>query len=128
MAIPDGLGLTIAYLTTQLDPTHVGTEVPDPRPPEWLQVRRVGGTKAPPVRDRPRLDMFAWSTTPAAAMALLLNVRGLINALRGTSALGVPVYRVEETLGPRGANDDPSGQPMAWMTFSVLIRAEDLIY
>jgi len=126
MTIPDTLGLLVTYLNTQLTPP-VHTRVPDMRPTEWVQLRRVGGTKAPPVRDRPRIDAFGWAATEPAAMALLLQVRALITALVGTDTIGVVVYRVQETLGPRQIDDDPSGQPGAWMTFSILNRADDLI-
>jgi hypothetical protein len=127
MDIPDTLGLLRTYLAAQLTPKPVVTRVPVPRPDAWVQLRRVGGTKAPPVRDRPRIDVFAWAANEPAAMALLLQVRALVTALHGTTAIGVEVYRVQETLGPRQIDDDPSGQPGAWMTFSILNRAEDLV-
>lgn len=131
MAIPDFVDLLRDYLNTQLaapPPARpVATRVPDPRPNEWLQIRRVGGAKLPPVRDKARIDLTAWALDEPAAMALLLRVRGLVTNLFGTTAVGVEVYRVEETLGPRQVDDPPTGTAQAWMTVAITYRAEDLI-
>lgn len=127
MAIPDILDLLQSYLAAQLTPKPVAPRVPDPRPDEWLQIRRVGGTKAPPVTDKARIDLIAWALTEPAAMALLLAARLLVNNLYGTSAVGVPVYRVEETLGPKQVDDPEAGAPQAWMTVAITFRADDLV-
>lgn len=127
MAFADPLALLRTYLDAQLD-EPVTTRVPDPRPKKWLQLRRVGGGKLPPVRERARIDLKARGETEPEAMALLLRARTLANALARTSTLGVEVYRVEETLGPRQDDDPLTGEPMAWMTVSLLIRANDAVY
>lgn len=127
MAIPDVLDLLRDYLDTQMT-EPVATRPPDELPLAWVQLRRVGGTKAPPARDRARIDVIAWAQTEPAAMALALDARLRINNLRGTTAIGVEVYRVEETLGPRQVDDPDTGTPQVWATYLLTFRAEDLVY
>ncbi|MGH3878066.1 MAG: hypothetical protein ACRDSK_13635 [Actinophytocola sp.] len=122
VAYPDAVALVIAYLNPLLTPPVV-SRVPDPRPPEFLQVRRVGGTDLV-VRDQPRLDFFSWAQTEKAAHDLCMQARSLIHATAGTTLLGVTCYRVEEFLGPHSADDDASGLPRYWMTVSLTLRAE----
>jgi hypothetical protein len=106
----------------------VASRVPEDRPVEFVQVRRVGGVPAVPVRDRARLDVFCWSGTDPSAMELGLTVRELIWALAGTDQLGPMVYRVEETLGPRQDDDPMTGTPRVWATYSLHIRADEAIH
>jgi hypothetical protein len=133
MAIPDIVDLLQDFLTTQLaappPARSVATRVPDPRPDEWLQIRRVGGAKAPPVTDKARIDLIAWALSEPAAMALLLRARVLVGGLAvpGGNLGNVPVYRVEETLGPKQADDPATGALQAWMTVAITYRADDLI-
>lgn len=126
MAWPDIVALLYTYLDGQLA-VPVASDVPDPRPDEWLQLRRSGGTKRPPVREQPRVDFFYWAATQPAAMAGALQVRTLVNNLHGTTTLGVTVYRVEEFLGPRQQDDPLTGTPRVWMTLSPLIRVDEAI-
>lgn len=127
MAFPDLFVPLIPALVTVVTPVAVGTRVPDPRPAKHLQLRRQGGGKLPPVRERVRFDVLARAATEPEAMALLDQARVYINGLHGTSTLGIPVYRVEESMGPRQDDDDLSHTPMAWMTFVLLIRADAAI-
>lgn len=128
MAWPDVVALLAAYLDSQMpSDVVVASRVPNPRPAKLLQVRRVGGTKAPPVRDRPRIDLVAWAASEVDAMQIGLQARSLVNALIGTSTLGVIVYRVEETLGPRQLDDPETGTPRVLSTQSLLIRADEAI-
>lgn len=124
---PDLFVPLIPALATVVTPVDVGTRVPVPRPTKHLQLRRQGGGKLPPVRERVRFDLMARAATEPEAMALLLQARSYINGLHGTSTLGIPVYRVEESMGPRQDDDDLTHTPMAWMTFSLLIRADAAI-
>ncbi len=124
---PDLIALLQSPLATVVTPVAVGTRVPEERPAEHLQLRRVGGVKVPPVRERVRLDVFARAATEPRAFAILDQARVYINGLHGTSTLGIPVYRVEESMGPRQDDDDLTHTPMAWMTFLLLIRADAAI-
>lgn len=117
----------IAYLTPLHNPVKVVARVPDPRPVRLLQVRRVGGVATVPVRDAARIDVKAWDATDAGAMELALAARTNIWKLAGTSLLGFACYRVEEFLGPRLDDDPVTNSPVAWATYSLLVRANDAV-
>lgn len=128
MAFPDATALLIAYLTPIAAPVPVVSRAPDPRPTRLVQVRRVGGAAAPPVRDSARLDVVCWGLDDAAAMGLALTVRTAVWALSGTSLLGgVPCYRVQEFLAPRLDDDPVTNSPRAWATYALDLRANDVI-
>ena len=127
MPFPDALSLVVAYLTAQNPGVDVVTRVPIPRPEQLIQVRRVGGT-ADLVRDRARIDVFAWAPTDLEAMTLALAVRAQIWALAGKSTLGPVCYRVAETMGPRQFDDQISQTPRVWATFALDIRADAAIH
>jgi hypothetical protein len=129
MAWPDIVAVTIAYLDglSSLNGVTVANEVPSTMPTKLLQVRRVGGTKAPPVRDRGRLDLIAWANTSAEAMALALLARTEVNALRGTTTGGVTIYLIEEFLGPRQADDPVTGKKRVMQTQTLTFRADEAI-
>ncbi|MEU2180113.1 hypothetical protein [Streptomyces thermolilacinus] len=117
----------IAYLADRIEGVRVVSRVPDPRPPRLLQVRRVGGAAVPPVRETVRLDIQAWDTSDPAAMQLALAARTHVWALAGTSLLGAACYRVEELLAPRLDDDPVTNSPVAWATYSLLMRADDAV-
>lgn len=126
MAYPDIIALLVAYL----DPLLTGpvvSQVPDPRPDEWTQVRNVGGTQVRPVRDKPRVDVFSNALTYPAAWTLADTARRSIHAMKGTTVGGVVVYRIDETLGPRQSDDPLTGRPRYWATYSILVRADDAV-
>lgn len=129
MAWPDIVAVTIAYLDglSAFDGVTVANEVPAAMPSKLLQVRRIGGTKAPPVRDRGRLDIIAWADTSAEAMALALLARTHINALRDTTTDGVVIYLVEEFLGPRQLDDPLTGKKRVLQTQTLTFRADEAI-
>jgi hypothetical protein len=51
-------------------PVPVATRVPDPRPSELVQIRRVGGVALQPIRESVRLDVFAWAGSEPRAQYL----------------------------------------------------------
>ncbi len=126
MSFPDALGLAIAYLDA-LNAVDVVADVPIPRPETLIQVRRVGGT-AELVRDRARLDIWAWAPTSLEAMTLALAVRAQIWALAGKATLGPVCYRVAETMGPRQFDDPISQTPRVWATYALDLRADAAIH
>lgn len=128
MAFPDANGLLIAYLTPLTAPVAVVSRIPDPRPAQLIQVRRVGGSALAPVRDSARLDVKCWDPDDRTAMALALLVRAHVWALSGTALLGPACYRVQEFLAPRLDDDPVTNSPVAWATYSLDIRADDVIH
>lgn len=129
MAYPDVIKLLREYL---LGPNvglqvPIASRVPNPRPPTWLQLRRIGGPQLLPVRDQPRIDAFAWAPTEPEAWALAEQVRRNIHALAGTTLLGPVVYRVQEFLGPRQLDDPETSTPRYLATYTLDVRADDAI-
>lgn len=126
MAYPNAVGLVIPHLDG-LHAVPVASRVPDPRPDEWIQVRQVGGAGLPPVRDVSRLDIIYWALTEPAARAGGVLVRAEIQALARTSTLGIPCYRVEETL--QRQTDDPvvPGVFGWWATYALTLRANEVL-
>ncbi len=134
MAFPDVVGLLIGYLAGQLATAGpaataipVQSRVDRARPPEWVQVRRVGGTTLT-VRDVARVDVFAWAETEPRATELGLLARAAIWRLAGKPTLGPMVYQVNEFMGPRNVDDDETGVPQLWITFDLHVRADELIH
>jgi hypothetical protein len=127
VTFPDVNEALITYLTTIVGPVPVVSRVPDPRPQELVQVRRVGGAATPPVRDSARMDIWAWGPDDKTAMDLALQVRAAVWALSGTTLLGFPCYRVSEFLGPRLDDDPVTNSPRAWATYSLLVRADNAV-
>jgi len=127
MAYPDILDLLRDRLATVHTPVPVVTRVPDSRPARFFQVRMVGGAAAHPVRAVARFDVFTWSTTEETAAADALAVRLTMTNLASTDDLGITCYRVEETLGPRQADDLVTGMFRWWATYALTCRADDAI-
>jgi len=126
MPYPDAVALLRAYLLP-IVAVDIASRIPDPRPATWLQVRRVGGPQLRPVRDQPRIDVFAWAPTDPEAWTLAELARRSIHALQATTLLGPMCYRVDEFLGPRQFDDPLTGSPRVWATYSLTIRADDAI-
>lgn len=134
MSFPDPVKLTVDYLTPILAsfPAHVGSRVP-PSPLQafpfnLVNVRRAGGTPMYPVRDRARLDIWAWSKNDPEAMRLAIACREAIWALSGTLLLGsVMCYRVDEFMAPQQMDDPETGLPRVWATYELDLRADSVI-
>ena len=124
----DSLELLSDYLNSELSPTPVVTKVPSSRPTEFVNVRRAGGVSLPPVRERVRFDVWAWSTSEPEAMDLAMACRRSIWALAGNDSLGVTVYRVEEFLSPTQYEEPETGIPRVWATYELDIRADGIIH
>lgn len=117
---PDAEALLIDYLAPIVG-VPVYTRVPRSRPAKWMQVRRSGGVDDV-VRDRARLDVYAWGADESDAHDLCMAARSAIHAVAGTTLLGVACYRVEEFLGPNRADDRETGAPRVWMTVQLSLR------
>lgn len=117
---PDAEDLLIGYLSPIVN-VPVYTRVPRVRPVKWLQVRRSGGVQDV-VRDRPRIDVFAWGSDDGQTHDLLQVARSAIYALKGTILLGPACYEVEEFLGPTRSDDRETGTPRMWMTVQLSLR------
>ncbi|WP_327304737.1 hypothetical protein OG730_15135 [Streptomyces sp. NBC_01298] len=109
IVMPDAVAVATGYLRTALaaagESVPVVSRIPSPRPTRFVQVQRVGGTRATPVSDRARLDFHVWAATEATAHDLCALVRGLVGAMPGIRG-GVTVYSVTEVGGPQWLPDE----------------------
>lgn len=127
MAFSDVVALVVTYLTPIVNPVLVASRVPDPRPAELIQVRRVGGAALRPVREVVRLDVFAWAETEDRTFQLGTDVRTAMHALAGNTLLGPVVYDVGEFMSPRDDDDPETGTPRSWTTYELVVRADEVI-
>lgn len=88
----------------------VATRVPNPRPPRFVRLTRVGGPVRDKVTDRPLIVVEAWDAAgDVAAHDLAAEARARLHALAGTGIGGVWVRRVGEVSGLSNYPDPESG-------------------
>ncbi len=114
VVMPDAVAVVAGYLRGALKSAGrsvpVVSRVPNPRPPAFVRVQRIGGTQQTPVSDRPRLDIHCWAESEAAAHDLAALTRALLGALPGVRD-GVTVYQVKEVGGPMWLPDPDTSSP-----------------
>lgn len=121
ITFPDATALLIDHLDSQIvEPVH--HKIPNPRPTTFVTLRRTGGVKRNLVTDEPQITAECWALTDEAAHDLAQEVRGVLNALPGTTLDGVDVYRVDELSGPADLPDPVSGEARYTQSFSVALR------
>ena len=128
MAFADVIADVITYLEGEVPGLEFSSDIPNPRPEEFGQVRRIGGVADPPVTDVVRLNIYTWAATPQRAYQLLMLVRSAIWDLAGGNQLGYPCYKVAEFMGPTLTQDSQSGDPQGWYRPEITIRSEDVIH
>ncbi|MDP1793726.1 MAG: hypothetical protein Q8K63_06265, partial [Acidimicrobiales bacterium] len=120
VVFPDVAAAVAAHLDDILDEPIV-TRVPNPRPPRFVLVRRVGGPRRDVVTDEATLTLEGWAEGEAEAHDLLQLARAHLHTLSGRNN-GVTTYRVAEFAGPASLPDPESSQPRYTMTISVAAR------
>lgn len=96
-----------------------GVEVESPRPPEFVQLVRVGGT-AGMLTDRPMITAFVWGPSWDDAWQLASGLKRYFHSL--TALGGVPVYKRVEIGGLAHAPDPVDGSPRYQFTFELRLR------
>jgi hypothetical protein len=91
---PDIEGVLVSFLRAAN--IAASTKVPNPRPSEFVRLRRTGGVRSGPVTDTPLVDFEVYAATDVKAQELGERVRGLISEREGIQA---NVYRVGEVGG-----------------------------
>lgn len=99
-----------------------GVDIPNPRPDEYVQVSRVGGTSGT-VADRPMVQVIVWGPSWTAAHDLAALVKRRMHAVR--SLFDVPVYRVGEVGGLSRSPDPVSGSPRYQFTVELNLRGHN---
>lgn len=97
-------------------------DIPNPRPDEFVQVSRVGGT-AGEATDRPMVQFIVWGASWRAAHDLAALARRHIMSLRRLGE--APVYRVREVGGLSRSPDPTSGSPRYQFTVELNMRGHN---
>lgn len=100
---------------------HVSTTVPATRHNRMVVVRRDGGPRLDATREAARLAVRVWATTDQDAT----DLARLVAALLWAAPDGNPVLKVTQVSGVSPVAD-PSGQPLRFMSFELVIRGVDL--
>lgn len=116
---PDIEGAYVRVIRAQVR-VDSATIVPDPRPEEFVQVARVGGTTGMVV-DNPRVTFFVWAPTWGAAQELTQLVRQRVMSVFRLDT-NIVVYDVEEVGGIARAPDSPDGSPCYQFTIQTKLR------
>lgn len=128
MAFEDSHLLGVQFLTALHTPIPVTSRVPANRPAEFIVARRLPAPEVPPVRDTYRLDVQHWAATEPRAMELANATRTALRALAGNDDLGVMVYQVNVFKGAAPVDDPETGTPIGWLTYDLIVRADDVIH
>lgn len=97
---------------------HVATQVPNPRLPRMVIVRRDGGPRQSLVTERARLGVRVWGESDEVASDLTQLVRALLASSPGIG----PVRRVDEISGPSYITEE-SGQPFRYLVLELTTRS-----
>lgn len=119
---PDAVATIVTLLTTELSPTPVRTQVPNPRPSSFVIVRRVGGTLRNLVVDQATLTVETWADTEKNAHDLSQLARAAIHKSLGQVTSAGTLYIVEEFAGPAYLPDQISSQHRYTITVSIGLR------
>lgn len=94
-------------------------DIPKPRPAEFVQVVRVGGT-VDKITDRPMVTFYVWGASWRAAHDLAALTRQRVHSV--TRLADQPVYRVIEVGGLARAPDPVDGSPRYQFTAEYKLR------
>lgn len=114
---PDVEAFLVGYLGDALG-VPVTTRVPEDRPPRFVRLERLGGTRRDIIRDSALVVFEAWAETFPDAFDLANPARGHVYALPYLD-VALNVYRVTEAGGLARSTDPRSGSPR--YIFSTLI-------
>jgi hypothetical protein len=125
---PDAVAVVRSYLRATLVERGVDvpvvTRVPASRPPRFVRIERVGGSRLDRVTDRPRLDVTCWGPDEGAVADLTAVVRALVFAIPGWR--GAVAYDVADVGGPITLPDPVSGQERSSFAVEVSLRGTAL--
>jgi hypothetical protein len=121
IVFPDSVALVIDFLKDEVGGT-VLNKVSDPRLPQFVVVRRVGGVRRNIVCDAATLTVDCWAEQSEDAHDLAQYCRAVLHTLPGQQLDGVTVYKVDEVGGPADLPDPVSDQPRYSFTVSVTVR------
>jgi hypothetical protein len=99
------------------------TKVPNPRPAEFLVIRRIGGSARDLVTDVPVIQIEAWASTESRAQLIAQTARAVVHWLRDIN--GITVELDEEVVGPV-SYPDGSAQARYIGSYSIAVRGVEI--
>ncbi|ATW58730.1 tail terminator [Arthrobacter phage Urla] len=103
----------------------VGTKPPNPRPSEFVIIRRVGGVQRDLVTDEPTILVEVWAATETRASRVAQIIRGLIHSYSEID--GYAILGCDEISGPVNLPDGLSAQVRYTATYVVAIRSNETV-
>ena len=124
VTFPDVIEFLVGHLPaeiTTIDPSfvdvQVASQVPNPRPEQWVRVQRAGGTMRNRVVDEPLVIVEAWAPSDPRAYALAAAARAVIHELSRQVTAAGHIGDVVEVGGLTNLPDPDSRNPR--VTFTV---------
>lgn len=121
----------VNHINTELG-IRVSTRVPNPRPEEFIQLRRQGGNAgltdvetSRVMQDQSLLDLYVWAPDESQCWQIASSLRNVLMTLPSSGVLTAPVYKVSEVMGPTTTDDTIAGvtdSPRLWMSYSISTR------
>jgi len=127
VVFPDAESVITSYLRNQITPyigdtIHVGTDVPNPRPEEFIRLIRTGGVVQTQVSDGPQITLESWAMNEDRAYEIAKYARALVSRLQNDVWNGTTFYRMQEFSGPNSNPDDDSEMARYTWTFIIGMR------
>ena len=98
------------------------TKVPNPRPPEFLVVRRVGGSPRDLVTDVPVIQVEAWALTESRASRIASVVQAVMEWVQEVN--GRSVWLEDVVVGPVSFPDG-SNQARYTASYAAAVRGSE---
>ena len=128
ISFPDPESVVVSFLTARnVSGSFAGvkafTEVPNPRPVEFVRVLLLGGYQGNLVTDVPRLAVEAWGNSKARAQALAAKCRQDIDAAARDGRMGsATLHRVNVVSRPQNLPDPATAQYRYTATYELSLR------
>jgi hypothetical protein len=97
--------IVVVRVAPALTGIQVGTDMPNPRPAQFVQMSRIGGSRNIK-QDYARLLVECWSTSQGGCETLSANVSAALLNASGTTVGGTFIYGWDDQQGPVDYPDD----------------------
>lgn len=99
------------------------TKIPNPRPAEFLVIRRIGGSARDLVTDVPVIQIEAWASTESRAQLIANTARSVVWWLQDIN--GESVVLETEVIGPV-SYPDGSAQARYTGSYAIAVRGVEI--
>ena len=109
VTFPDVIEFLVGHLPaeiTTIDPSfvdvQVASQVPNPRPEQWVRVQRAGGTMRNRVVDEPLVIVEAWAPSAPRAYALAAAARVVITPVIAELEVAAVIHELSRQVTAAG--------------------------